>query len=423
MMRLERRRIRLAVPLLAGVAASCADFIGPDPGGAGGSAATSTGIGVTGVSATTTGGGGGGAGGDPTGGGGSGPAGPVTSLSVGRNHACAVVDGNVWCWGSNEYAAIGVLPKGCFGTPQQVAISGAPIAEVGVGNEHTCARSTTGGVWCWGTNSAGQVAGLGSVGGLGGVYNEPHPLQSLAEASHLSSGADYNCIVSAANEVWCWGGNLVGQSAPGQSDETLPPTKLTSSLSGSLRVSAGGGETCVSNGTTDVQCFGYNDDIHGRDGQACSAGVAATFLLPKVIQALSVGAQQACARFDDGTYECWGSVPTGSCLSTTWCQNATDGCVLSPPEGMAEVVTSTEGYWCVAGRGVDCAPSPLPSSSAPQSKTFMDLGMANVSLLSASGTGYVCASDSYEIACWGPQITNSVLCNVPANEIVSITIP
>ncbi|MBL9026512.1 MAG: hypothetical protein JNL21_30220, partial [Myxococcales bacterium] len=122
MMRLERRRVRLSVLLLASVAASCADFIGPDPGGAGGSATTGTSIGATGASVTTTGGvGGGDAGGEPTGGGGSGgsgPMGPIRSLAVGRNHACAVADGKVWCWGSNQFSAIGVTGQSCFSDPQ-----------------------------------------------------------------------------------------------------------------------------------------------------------------------------------------------------------------------------------------------------------------------------------------------------------------
>lgn len=424
MMRLERHRIRLAVLLLAGVAASCADFIGPDPGGAGGSAVTGTSVGATSASGTTTGGLGGG-GGEPSGGGGSGgggPTGPVRSLSVGRNHACAVVDGEVWCWGSNQFAAIGVTGQSCFSDPQFINISGETFEEVGVGSGHTCALSTDGDVFCWGTNDAGQISADGMPGG---VEPEPVGLSTLEPAEQLSVGADYNCIVSNDGDVWCWGGNSVGQSAPslGMSEPVAPTKLLTTTLGAPLRVAAGVGETCVWNGGPQVQCFGYNDDIHGRDGNSCVAGATNTFALPQNVQALSVGAQQACARFEDGTYECWGSVPTGSCFNTTWCQNATDGCVLAPSGGMAAVVSSTEGYWCTADQGVDCAPSPLPTSSAPQSKTFMDLGMESISLLSTSGSGFVCASDSYEIACWGPQIADSVLCDVTANEIVSITIP
>jgi hypothetical protein len=411
-------RRRLALLTLVGVAAGCADFIGPDPAGAGG-AGTTTGTTTAATSTSSTGGGGN----DGGGGAGGGPSGPVTSLSVGKSHACAVVEGDVWCWGSNLYAAIGVSATGCF-PPTKLDVPDETFRSVGVGDTHTCALAKSGTVFCWGTNSAGQVVGDGQKNNA--VINAPSAVPLRKQSSQLSVGADHNCVVSIDNDVVCWGGNAVGQSAPNVQADYVTPTQHVSQLAPAtaLVVSAGIGETCISNGTAEVECFGGNDDIHGRDGASCVVSGQNVFPLPAEVAELSVGAEQACALFGNGAHECWGSVPPTTCVTFggAWCDGApSDGCVLTPSLMSAKAVTATEGFWCSAAETVTCSDSQMNGAQeAPEAKSLSQLGMTGVRLLSASGQKVVCASDSYEVACWGPAMS-AALCNNPADDVIPMS--
>ncbi|MDP3767527.1 MAG: hypothetical protein Q8S13_05895, partial [Dehalococcoidia bacterium] len=97
----------------------------------------------------------------------SGLASGVAQIEVGVLHSCAVLDaGNVKCWGS---AGRGRLGNGTTGdsnfsaVPVDVCASAGCAASLGGivsvtgGAAHTCARTNTGGVKCWGWNSGGQL--------------------------------------------------------------------------------------------------------------------------------------------------------------------------------------------------------------------------------------------------------------------------
>jgi alpha-tubulin suppressor-like RCC1 family protein len=84
------------------------------------------------------------------------------SVSAGQSHTCAVmVDGTLWCWGSNTSGQLGDNTLDSKSTPVAVGTSGQTWAMVAAGVTHTCALATGGSLWCWGDNSAGQL-GIGS---------------------------------------------------------------------------------------------------------------------------------------------------------------------------------------------------------------------------------------------------------------------
>lgn len=74
------------------------------------------------------------------------------------SNSCRVHDdGSLWCWGTNQFGAVGngsqqpqAAPLRIGGTMRWKAIT--------AGGKHFCALDDKGATWCWGDNSVGQLA-------------------------------------------------------------------------------------------------------------------------------------------------------------------------------------------------------------------------------------------------------------------------
>jgi alpha-tubulin suppressor-like RCC1 family protein len=137
------------------------------------------------------------------------------ALSVGGGkHTCTVDSGVLWCWGSNSAGQLGPngpgsgvspCPAGaCSRVPITVPVP-VEIAEDGLtlGGQHTCILSTEGDAYCWGDDSAGQL-GDGSPGGF---RSTPQPAAPGLRFSVLSAGDTHTCGVSLSGTLYCWGAN------------------------------------------------------------------------------------------------------------------------------------------------------------------------------------------------------------------------
>ena len=139
------------------------------------------------------------------------------SVSTDWKMACGVgTDGNAYCWGDNDNCSLGIGSTGGFhGSPTLVAVPGStPMTDVQAGCSASCALSTGGTVYCWGTNAGGAL-------GLGALDNNPHPapqavpgLPPMATLA-VSNGGQWACGLSTMGERWCWGGNYYGQLSDG----------------------------------------------------------------------------------------------------------------------------------------------------------------------------------------------------------------
>mgnify|MGYP001292563818 FL=1 len=188
----------------------------------------------------------------------------VTAISSGRNHNCAIVDGNAMCWGDNQYGQVGNATETNSGlTWVQYAVNVTTllhtqrdVVAIAAGELHTCALLDNGSIGCWGyagNNEFGDGQGPDSEFFDARYVSLPQGRTAIA----LEAGDNHNCAILDDNSTWCWGANSDGQLGDGGFGGTIPTQVLTSGYY-FTSISAGHRNTCGISNTTKVYCWGDN---------------------------------------------------------------------------------------------------------------------------------------------------------------------
>jgi len=128
-------------------------------------------------------------------------------VEAGAYSACARKGSQVYCWGENFYGQLGVGPTVTeTAIPQLVAGSYSFLT---VGERHTCASDSLGGLKCWGDNTNGRL-------GIGSYVNQNFPVSvGLSNVVEVQAGGTHTCARTSSGEVYCWGRNVWGQVGDG----------------------------------------------------------------------------------------------------------------------------------------------------------------------------------------------------------------
>ena len=196
----------------------------------------------------------------------------LAQISSNNMYACGVTStGRVYCWGSNDYGELGNGDNSGFprGFPTRIATT-VKMKQVTTGAFHACALSDAGAAYCWGRNIIGQL-GNGTYDANDGAHATPMPVAGGKVFSSLSAGYVHTCGVVTSGSAYCWGDNETAQLGAGGTETCTLPTS-----SGSLvlpcgrtpRLVAGGATfTSIASGTFhncgisttgDVHCWGDN---------------------------------------------------------------------------------------------------------------------------------------------------------------------
>jgi alpha-tubulin suppressor-like RCC1 family protein len=129
-----------------------------------------------------------------------------TQLSSGGGQSCGLeLDGSLWCWGTNWTGELGVATEGNYSwVPVQVE-SDQPWLQVDAaaqcgGTNHACGIKTDGTLWCWGSNSHGQL-------GVGGDVEQQVPVQVGSDEDWrvVDGGPCRTCAIKENGALFCWG--------------------------------------------------------------------------------------------------------------------------------------------------------------------------------------------------------------------------
>lgn len=232
------------------------------------------------------------------------------SVSTYSDTTCAVkTTGHLFCWGTDE---MGVLGNGGTDTdssmPVEVAGGASNWAAVAVGNEHVCARKTTGRLFCWGRDSDGNLGDGPSL-----VHrSRPSPVAGNSTKWVLvSAGYRHTCAVKTTGRVYCWGWDWRGTlGTPGQDDFNRPvPTEVVGATADWSSVTGGSFLTCGRRVSGRLYCWG--DNTYDELG---NANLPYDFS-PRPVRvsggftdwaSVAAGGTHACAIRAAGALYCWG---------------------------------------------------------------------------------------------------------------------
>lgn len=307
-----------------------------------------------------------------------GPITDATAIGGGYNHTCAVrANGAVSCWGrdydgqlgnnatSDSNIAVQVLKA--MGSAGTAPLTG--IDSLAGGSALTCGHDTTGIVWCWGFNNAGQLGdGTTTTRHIAAPVLATAGGASFTGGEDIISGDNFACT-KKGSAYWCWGNDGDTQFGDGSNATNHPnPVKLATTSA----IGLGNYHACWINADTSISCAGANyhgqmgngsgNDFLGVDQQTPGPVLAdATTPFMNAVE-LAAGGAMTCARTTDGHVWCWGDNKYGQIgegAPTPYPSQVLDAATFKPLEHADHLVAkyahicahTTDAGWKCWGRG------------------------------------------------------------------------
>ena len=275
----------------------------------------------------------------------------ATAVETGWDFNCAILTGgNVKCWGAGKYLGVdstvnrGDQP-GEMGDnlPTVLLGQGRTAKQISLGRAHACAVLDNGSLKCWGERYMGRTGygfpasnilvdgdRSGEMEGLGTV-----DVGTNRTVLQVSCGNQHTCVILDNLSLKCWGNSGSGRlgsrlhlgsanyayyGSQGYTGDAIPVVQLGTGAR-ALAVSCGNSHTCVLLSDQSIKCFGYGG--YGRLGYESHAnigevpgGMGDNLLrvdLGTNVSARCVfaGAAHTCAITTDNMIKCWGSNADG----------------------------------------------------------------------------------------------------------------
>jgi alpha-tubulin suppressor-like RCC1 family protein len=329
----------------------------------------------------------------------------ATALASGANHNCAITTETsaVVCWGRNDWGQLGNGTTTSSSTPVQVDGLTSGVRAISAGHSYACALTEAGAVWCWGSNSSGQL-------GDGTTTDSHVPVQvgGLDDNIVAISAGDYHaCALNAVGGVQCWGQGRAGALGNGQSRSSSTPVRPSGLSAGVTAISAGGFHTCALLTDGSAKCWGLNE--YGELGNGTTGleprPVDVTGIGP--IAQISAGAIHTCAVTTDGAALCWGANHWGQVgnasiedtHSPTQVQGLTSGVSQIDAGAYHTCARTTENVLCWGQNWLGQFGNGHNSSLAAPLATQ---GLAGDVQLVTAGYSHNCAiTGQGDVQCWG----------------------
>ncbi|MFM2280006.1 MAG: hypothetical protein RLZZ444_2237 [Pseudomonadota bacterium] len=194
---------------------------------------------------------------------------PIAGIATGSEFTCAVAGGGAWCWGDNSLGQLGIgTTPGTHFTPEPVAGLASGVSAIAAAKDHACAI-VSGNVMCWGKNNSSGVLGDGSTNDS----KTPVAVVGLpAGVTAIAMGTSHTCAL-ANGGVKCWGDGGSGKLGIPGIGSSRTPVDVTDLTSGVTAIAAPGigNYTCAILQDQTGRCWGSNDSRQLGNGDDSGA--------------------------------------------------------------------------------------------------------------------------------------------------------
>lgn len=352
-------------------------------------------------------------------------------FAAGPRNTCVVTEGNVRCWGANDFGQLGA-PGPTVGDDDPA--NAAPLLDfindatsVSVGYDFVCAGFADGKLRCWGKGHSGQL-------GNGTTEDQPDALTAPdvsldGQFTSVYAGVDYACAIRVDGKLWCWGANASGGrlgypslpsnavlANPGLADPIVfgGERRPASLALGYFHVCAVLDPASVPGSENNLVCWGANGDgalgYGDEQSRPDPSAVELVHVSGTVVEASAGLGFATCVRLADGRVKCWGlndagmlgiGAGIGDVLAlaeppvaavfagaSSLSASATHVCVVGPAKGV----------WCW-GNGAKIGIEGASQQSAPLEAP---IALGDSAIAVSSNGGHTCATTSSGgVRCWG----------------------
>ena len=335
-------------------------------------------------------------------------------ISAGGGHTCAVtVADRLHCWGLNADGQLGSSTSdSCESGSSSVACStvpaavetGSTFAQVSAGRVHTCAVTTEGEAYCWGSNGYGQLGD-----GTTTDRASPTAVSATVAFERVSAGRFHSCGLTADGEAVCWGRNDGGQLGDGTTTDRTAPVAVSSART-FREVSAGGFHTCAVTTTDEAYCWGDNGEGQLGDGTTTDRTSPTAVSTAQSFGQLRAGELHTCGVTTADEAYCWGANSSGQ-LGDDTNTDRTEPVAVSTTNSFARVspavgnsgfhtcgVTTTDEAYCWGRNGEGQLGDGTTTSRAAPVPVSGLLALMRTSAGESHSCGVTTDGEAY---CWG----------------------
>ena len=228
-----------------------------------------------------------------------------SKLSASLHIASIKTDGTLWIWGNNNSGQIGDNTISNKSSPVQTITFDTNWKQVSAGYNNTLAIKTNGTLWCWGSNSFGQIGDNTTVA-------KSSPVQTISGGNNwkqVASGNNISAAVKTDGTLWVWGfsgsgglGNDVGFDRKSSPIQTIAGGTNWNFVTCSFQASCAAIKT---DGT--LWMWGDNTDgVLGDNSNTNRSSPVQTVTFAKTWSQVSCGRYHTAAIKTDGTLWTWG---------------------------------------------------------------------------------------------------------------------
>jgi len=231
----------------------------------------------------------------------------VIHVAVGLLHTCVVLGetGKIECVGSDAHGQRGDgAASPAFGTWSGPAAL-ENIEQLVSGANHLCAL-IGGEVFCWGDNTSGQL-GIGTSGAGTGLNAPGAKVTGLSDVSRIAAGGNHTCAVvgtQSGARVYCWGENSSSQCGTADTADRVLPTVIAG-VNNPINVTAGDAHTCALIVDGELVCWGSGADR--QNGRTTTGPQLQPMWGPW--DHVAAGSAHTCG-VTGGDFGCWGDGPS-----------------------------------------------------------------------------------------------------------------